>query len=259
MITFKKTTPTCSNIYLIDENVCLSNSLNTLNYNFSSLNFSLSSLDSYRNSWYSLYTTVSQNSSIWIKTATNIKAYSAMWIDTSLTVSSLSSTWIKPYTIYYPKMLNIDYWYSLSTNNKNSIIQNWMNTNFKYSNKNINIIADVVLYLNQNQAFSFRFNRSFQETCTPNGGGLSLSCGACSRPHHGCNHTSGSGKDKNHWCTNAYASCGVSVQTAAASVSCVGSGGKMLNIGLNRNATDTNIARTLTIRVKTINGDWTVL
>ena len=259
MITFKKTTPTCSNIYLIDENVCLSNSLNTLNYNFSSLNFSLDSLDSYRNSWYSLYTTVSQNSSNWIKTATNIKAYSAVWIDTSLTVSSLSSTWIKPYTIYYPKMLNIDYWYNLSTNDKNSIIKNWMNTNFTYSNKNTSIIADVVLYLTQNQSFSFRFNRSFREPCTPNGGGLSIGCSGCGRPNRGCNHTSGKGKNKRHWCTNAYDSCNVSIQSSTASVACVGSGAKTLNVGLARNAADTNVARTLTIRVKTINGNWTVL
>jgi hypothetical protein len=257
MINFKKTTPTCSNIYLIDENVCLAKSINTLNYNFSSLSISLDSLSSYRNSWYELYTTVSTNSSNWIKTATNIKAYSAVWLDTALTVSSLSSTWTKPYTIYYPKMMNIDYWYSLSTINKNSLITNWMNTNFKYTNINTNILVDIVVYLIQNQQFSFRFNRSFNETCTPNGGGVSIGCSACGRPNRGCNHHGGAAGVGP--CTNAYDACRVTTTSARASVACVGTGGKSLNIGLSRNATDANVARTIRINTKNVNGVWSVI
>jgi hypothetical protein len=257
MITFKKITPSCSNVYLIDENVCLANSLNTINYNFSSLNNSLSSLQKYRSSWYSLFTTVVSNSAIWIKTATNIQSYSAIWLDTTNTVSTLSSTWTKPYTLIYPKMLDMNSWYALTTQQKNSTITSWMNTNFKIKNPRTYQTVDVILYLTQNQPFFFSFNRSFEESCTPNGGGASLGCSGCSRPNRGCNHHGG--KAGYGPCTNAYNACSVRTTSGSASVSCVGTGAKRLNIGINRSAADRNVARTISIKVENVNGVWTIL
>ena len=226
MTTFKKTTPTCSNIYLLDDTLCLSNTLGTINYNVSSLSIAISDVTRYNTSWSNLYTIFTTYSSKWIKTATNIQAFSAVWLNTATTVSTLSSRWNKLYTLYYPKMIDINDWISLGTTA-------------------------------QNKAFSFRFNRSFYEPCTPTGGGLSISCNGCSRPSRGCNHHGG----RAGWgpCTNAYDGCSVSRTAGAVSVSCTGSGAKNLSIGLVRNASDRNTARTVKVSFKNINRNWTAI
>jgi len=259
MTTFKKTTPTCSNIYLIDENLCLANTLDTINYNIYSLSSAITDVSRYYSTWFNLYTIFTTYSSKWIKTATNIKSFSATWIDTATTVSTLSSNWNKSYTLYYPKMLDINYWNGLGTTNQNNILITWLNNNFSSKIYNINQIIDIVVYLNQNQPFSFRFNRSFYESCIPTGGGLSISCNGCGeRPYRGCNHHGG--KAGYGPCTNAYDGCNITrTSNNPASVSCTGSGAKTLNIGLNRNATDKNTARTVNVRFKNINRSWTVI
>ncbi len=257
MTTFKKTTPTCSNIYLIDETLCLSSTLGTINYNVSSLSLAISGVTRYHNAWSNLYTIFTTYSSKWIRTATNIQSFSATWLDTATTVSTLSARWNKLYTIYYPKMLDISYWNSLGTTNQNNFLRNWLNVNFNANKYNLNQLIDVVVYLNQNQPFTFSFNRSLYEPCTPTGGGLSLSCNGCSRPHRGCNHHGG--RAGYGPCTNAYDACSVTRTANAVSVSCTGSGAKTLNIGLNRNASDKNVARTVKVSFKNINRSWTAI
>lgn len=256
MITFKKTTPTCSNIYMIDQDLCLANSLNLIKYNFNSLNYSISYLNSFRAAWYNLYTKTVSNSAIWIKTATNIQSYSAIWLDTSATVTALSSTWSKPYTFYYPNMIDISTWYGSTTQSKNTIL-NWLNANFNPKKYAINQNIYINLYLTQQQPFSFKFERSLNESCTPNGGGLSLSCNGCPLPHRGCNHHGGAAGYGP--CTNAYAGCRRSYTSSGANVTCVGTGGKMLKVGLNRVAYDNNIARTITLVAKNTNRVWSIL
>ena len=257
MTTFKKTTPTCSNIYLLDDTLCLSNTLGTINYNVSSLSIAISDVTRYNTSWSNLYTIFTTYSSKWIKTATNIQAFSAVWLNTATTVSTLSSRWNKLYTLYYPKMIDINDWISLGTTTQNNRLITWLNTNFNPKQYNLNQLVDVVVYLNQNQTFSFRFNRSFYEPCTPTGGGLSISCNGCPRPSRGCNHHGGAAG----WgpCTNAYDGCSVSRTAGAVSVSCTGSGAKNLSIGLVRNASDRNTARTIRVSFKNINRNWTAI
>ena len=130
MTTFKKTTPTCSNIYLLDDTLCLSNTLGTINYNVSSLSIAISDVTRYNTSWSNLYTIFTTYSSKWIKTATNIQAFSAVWLNTATTVSTLSSRWNKLYTLYYPKMIDINDWISLGTTAQNNRLITWLNTNF---------------------------------------------------------------------------------------------------------------------------------
>jgi hypothetical protein len=257
MITFKKTTPTCSNVYLIDENLCLSNSLKTINYNVSSLSSSIVDVTRYYTSWINLYTVFTTYSAKWIKTATNIQSFSATWLDTATTISSLSSIWGKPFTVYYPKMIDIVYWNSITKTNQNQTLINWLNVNFNPQITNLNQIIDVVVYFYQYQPFTFSFNRSLYEPCTPTGGGLSISCHGCGRPYRGCNHHGGrAGKGP---CTNAYAACGVSTSVQAVSISCTGTGAKLLNVGLSRSGVDKNVARTSTIRFQNINKNWTAI
>jgi hypothetical protein len=242
---------------LIDENLCLSNSLKTINYNVSSLSSSIVDIKRYYSSWINLYTIFTTYSSKWIRTATNIQSFSATWLNTATTISSLSSTWNKPYTIYYSKMIDIAYWNSLTKLTQNQTIINWLNINFSPQKNNLNQIIDVVIYFTQQQPFTFSFNRSFYEPCTPTGGGLTISCGTCPRPSRGCNHHGG--RAGYGPCTNAYNGCGVSPEVQPVSVSCTGAGEKMLNIGLSRSGVDRNVARTTTIRFKNINKNWTAI
>lgn len=251
MIDFKKTNPTCSNIFLIDQNLCLGNTLNTINYNFSSLQISLSGLERYNNDWYNLYTIFSSYSAKWIRTATNIQTFSAKWIDTTTTVNSLSSRWGKSFTLYYPTMININTWNSYSTSVKNSVIVTWLNNFFKASEYASDQIVEVVVYLNQNQQFSFRFNRSYNESCTPNGGGIVVTCTGCPLPSRGCNR-------KGRGCFNAFTECRRSI-SGRASFSCTGTGGRRLTVGMVRTATDKNIARTVVLKYKNINNRWTAI
>lgn len=251
MIDFKKTNPSCSNIFLIDQNLCLGNTLKTINYNFSSLQISLSSLERYNNDWYNLYTIFSTFSARWIRTATNIQTFSAKWIDTTTTVNSLSSRWGKSFTLYYPTMINIDLWNSYSTSEKNSIIRGWLNNFFRPSDYALDQIVEIVVYLNQNQQFSFTFNRSYEEKCTPNGGGIVVRCTGCALPYRGCNR-------KGRGCFNAFTECGRTI-TGQASVSCTGTGGRKLTVGIVRTAVDKNIARTVVLKFKNINRVWTAI
>jgi hypothetical protein len=256
MITFTKTDKTCSNSYLIDETLCLSNTLEVINYNTVSLSAAIFNIGKYDQTWKGLYTIFTTYSSKWIKTATNIQQFSANWLSMATTVNSLSSTWQREFTVYYPQMLDINNWNGLSTNNQNQILTSWLNNNFSPYKNNPNQLISVVVYLNQQYPFAFTFNRSYKENCIPNGGGASVSCSGCPKPYQGCNHHGGAAGVGP--CTNLFDACYVSrTQSIPDPVSCVGSGGKFLNIGLSRQATEINTARVIKLKFQNINRVWT--
>lgn len=256
MITFKKTDKTCSNVYLIDETLCLSNTLQVINYNTVSLSAAVFDVGRYDQTWKGLYTIFSSYSAKWIRAATNIQQFSASWLSMSTTVNALSSTWQKEFTIYYPQMIDITYWNSLGTNAQNNTLITWLNSNFNPSKYNLNQIISVVVYLNQQFPFSFEFNRAYYESCTPNGGGISVSCGGCGHPYQMCNHHGGAAGYGP--CTNLFDACRVErTQSIPDPVTCVGTGGRYLRIGLNRSATEKNTARVIRVMFQNINGAWT--
>ena len=51
-----KITPACSNIFLLDENLCVGNSLNIINSNVTTLTSALLSLENYQSNWNNTYT-----------------------------------------------------------------------------------------------------------------------------------------------------------------------------------------------------------
>jgi hypothetical protein len=252
MTDFIKIDNTCSNIYLIDEGLCLGNTLDLINYNINSLQYAISSIKQYESVWYNLYTTFTSYSAKWLQTATNIQAFSATWIDMSTTVSNLSSDWNKEYTLYYPYIIDINTWYSTD---QTPTIKNWLTNAFTTLPKSNSLIVSVMVYLKQNQLFSFSFNRSYTEACIPNVGGYTISCNGGSKPYQGCNHHGGNAGVGP--CTNLYDVCSRSTPSVSGKISCQGSGGKTLNIGITRSAIDTNIAQTVKLRFNNINNIWT--
>jgi hypothetical protein len=255
MITFEKITPTCSNVYLIDQRYCLKDSLDIINYNFLTLSESISSLYIQQNNWYDIYTLVSQYSARWLTTASNVKQFSAAWIDLSTTVSKLSSSWNKHIQLYYPQMIDFTVWYSKTSIQQISLIKNWLDVNFNPIYYTDDQMVNVLIYLNQETSFSFKFNRSLYEPCIPNGGGGSLSCSGCPKPSRGCNHHGGlAGYGP---CTNAYDKCTI-INSSATSVpvACQGGGSKQLSIGLKRDVIEKTTCRTINMKFKNINNVW---
>jgi len=252
-----KLTPTCSNIFLINENLCLANSLNIINYNVSSLSSALGFLENYQAHWSNLYSTFQTYSAIWIQSVTNVQTFSSNWVSFSNTVISLSGDWQKPYTIFYPQMLEINSWYAESPTDRNDYIINWLNLNFSPNNYNDKQIINVTVYLYEEQLVSFNFSRSYDESCTPNCTGVSVSCsaGSCPGLYQGCNHHGGLAGVKG--CDNVYSYCSQQATfSAPQNVSCVGHGGRTLSVALNQNSLDTHVSQTINIPFINTNNNW---
>jgi hypothetical protein len=252
-----KTTSSCSNVYLIDETLCLSNSLGVINYNVASLSSALISLENYQVRWNSLYSNFTTYSAVWIKTVTNVQNFSSNWVSFSNTVQNLSGDWQKPYTFFYPQMLEIYEWYNKTTNQQNNFISNWLNLNFPAIYYNKNQIINVTIYLYQIQPINFSFIRTFDETCIPNCPGISVSCdsGSCPPLYQGCNHHGGLAGVKG--CDNLFSYCSQQAYfSGPQSVSCTGEGGRQLRVSLNNPTTDTHVSQTITISFINTNNNW---
>lgn len=254
-----KITPTCSNIFLIDETLCIGNSLNIINYNVSSLSSALGFLENYQEGWQSLYSTFQTYSAVWIQSVTNVRSFSSNWVSFSNTVLQLSGNWNKPYTIFYPQMLEINGWYGEAPTDRNNYIINWLNLNFPPQYYNDNQIINVTVYLYEVQSVAFNFNRSYDENCTPNCTGVSVGCAPNSCPglYQGCNHHGGLAGVKG--CDNVYSYCTqVPTFSLPQNVSCVGSGGRTLRVALNQHTNDTHVSQTVNITFIKTNNIWTL-
>jgi hypothetical protein len=150
---FNKTTPTCSNAYLIDEYFCLANSLGIINSNFTSLSSAIASIENAGSYFNNIYTIFAQNSSHWLQASTNVKSYSAVWNNDYKTVNSLSATWANEFAIYYNKMYEFQDWVQTSAFYITNDILNWANFNFPASN-----FADhqvISIYVNTYEKYEF--------------------------------------------------------------------------------------------------------
>jgi hypothetical protein len=253
-----KSDETCSNIFLLDERLCLDVSLDVINFNFNQLQSNLNVINNYGQQWNNLFTVFANNSSRWFTSSTNVYSLSSKWVNTYQTINSLSATWCKEFSLYYPTILEINSWYALNTNAKNSIATNWLNLNFPASSFPKNQIISFYINLYQQKPFTFSFMRSLYEPCTPNGGGASVSCGQCPTPSRGCNHHGG--RAGYGPCTNAYDGC--SKQTTGygtQSFSCRANGYKTLVIGKTQNYVDTSTARVIRLRFQNINNNWSAI
>ena len=107
-IEFNKLEESCSNVYLIDEKLCLKNSYDIINTNVSSLSSNLYKLQIYSNEYNKLYSNFSNNSARWIRAINNFQTLSAGWFSAETTVKTLSSFWQYETAIIYNKIVDID-------------------------------------------------------------------------------------------------------------------------------------------------------
>ena len=249
-----KINQTCSNTYLIDERMCLGNSLDYINFNVASLAQNLDYLEFVGKKWNNIFSIFATNSSDWIDSTNNVLQFASNWTSAYNTVNSLSSTWSKEFTVYYPRMIEINTWYSYSTINKTDLLTPWLNFNFPLKNYSDNQLMSIYIQLYTVYNFQFTFNRSYQETCTPNGGGGSVSCygcGAVGVGNQGCNW--------NGRCFNAYQYCSQTPTFATIPLTCSGSGKRTLKIGKTVNGQDQHVARIIRIAMRKTPTAWVLL
>lgn len=248
----QKVNEDCSLVYLIDEDLCLSQSYEIINHNISSLSASLADVEGYTPFWNNIYTNFTANSAAWLMATSHLQVYNLLWSSAYSVVKALSSTWNTEFTVYYPLVVLITDWYSSLQANKDRVAV-WLETNFpskEYANlQKIN----VQINLKHLQPFSFTFARSYNETCAPSGG-QTLECATCNRPSRGCNHHGG--RAGHGPCTNAYDDCAVANKQLEAKFACVGYGGKELKINYKLESNDNSIARIVTLKFQKNQNKW---
>lgn len=272
---FKKIKQDCSNIFLLDENLCLSNSYDVINYNIQSLSSALFFLQptiDYFNNQYSYFTV---NSSKFLEIDQNLKNKTEKLNNIfTLTVNN-SSFFNKIFYVYYPDIINVTEWnsnISIDSTYYQNYFKEWLSKYYKNSNyvENQKIVLNVNLYFEQEfnlsnngnggtpNSFDYfsGFYREHQEDCKPEKGSpITITCGAnsCRTPNRGCNHHS-----KNQtYCFNAYDRCQKRASGGGqASGSCSGTGSKLLKIQNNFITKDRYTTTSINFLYQNINLTW---
>lgn len=258
---FKKIQQNCSNIFLIDENLCLGNTYELINYNFTSLSSALISFNNDINYFNSLFTYFSQNSSKYLEIKNNLEAKTDLLNNLYTTVISNSSFWTKDIGIFYNEILSVPDWNA----NKNSYPQtkflSWINSNFPPQNFNIN--QNIILYVNLYQELTFRFDKNFRmeyyERCSVPPTTVSLGCSvnSCNGLNKGCNYEKTKKKGE-HSCFNAYSRCGSGASGGGnVTVQCPTTGGKNLIITHRKDGMDRHMCTSMGFLYKKLdNSTW---
>lgn len=162
----EKTNESCSNIFLIDENICLSDSLDIINTNFINLSSQINNIKKYYKSFESFYTYFENNSSKYFNSYTYLSQFSAKWDSAFETIKKYKNYWdSSPIYLIYPKLVEFNEWY-LYTNVVKDNVVHWIETNFPTKNYCENQLIKISLNLSKAENFEFDFKKSYEEKCT---------------------------------------------------------------------------------------------
>lgn len=161
---FEKTDPVCNNIFLIDERLCLSDSINIVNTNFSNLSSAYVKLMPFVNQFNALYTNFAANSANWNTGASNTSKGKNKYNSFVSTINQLSATWNKPFAVMYPYINLLDNW-NANVNAYQTSVKNWLVLNYNPSNFANNQVVHVNVNLYKTDTFNFSFYNSFYEAC----------------------------------------------------------------------------------------------
>jgi hypothetical protein len=208
----QKNNTECSNIFFINEDLCVGNTLDVINNNLLAISGNLIDLSRDLDTWNTITNLFSRCSASMVSTTLNIEnIYNTVNLAFS-TVETLSGNWNKEFSLYYPQIQQITDWMHYNQATIASVLIPWLDINFPSANYVDNQIINIYVTLNQQTYFSFNFFRTYEESCGPFGGTTSVSCEGCgsanqgSYRNKGCNHHGGSaGKGA---CDNAYTHCG---------------------------------------------------
>lgn len=253
----------CSVVYLIDEELCLSNSYEVINTNFDNVSASQNDLTKYAEKWYGLYTLFSNNSSKWLNALYNVTMLSAQWESAYQTKESYEKYWDVPIYIVYPSILNFTSFYQNSSLYVTQL-RDWLNLNFPPSEFILDQKIDLSLNLYTTKSFNYNFYRTKVENCTPATGNSSITicCNGCGRGSAGlCNHYQyDNPKDKNlvsFTCYPVCNDCGVVTDRRCASYTCqTSSPPQTLNLNYNANFSDRYISRIISLVYQNNKNSW---
>lgn len=255
-ISLEKVDQGCSNAYLIDERLCLSDSFDILNYNFTSLSAAIDILNGHANYMNNLYNLFAANSGTWNTGAVNTNENSDLYDSMYVNLTQLSATYNKEFTVFYPYMIEIYDWYSNVTDYQNDI-QDWLGINFPTVDFAENQFINVYVNLYQINTFTFSFSGQYNERCLLKSPPVTVCCtgNSCPTKHRGCNYTH-NGKKR---CGNAYDVCGQSVSNACGTGGCPAYNARMLNLyNVSAAFNDNFTARCLYIKFKKQGNNATV-
>jgi hypothetical protein len=256
---FEKLEETCSNVYLIDERLCLKNSYEILNYNFEKIENLLINLNIQSQDFNLLFLNFSQNSAKWIRAINNWETLSAKWLDAETVVSKLSSNWFVPVNVIYNKILNLETY----LNNPSFYIENirqWTQTNFLTVLQENQIIS-VDVYTSHEFDFNWRFFVEYYEDCIPTKQNLPSGGCSCPKPRHMCNHVVVGGTAFKGWpavCQDAAAYCSASggaIVLSTTEIVCPNRGEKVNKLEHIEYSSDKTICRVINIKYKKENNN----
>jgi hypothetical protein len=250
---FKKDDETCSNVYLIDERLCLANSFEIINTNVVTLSTNLNSLQKYSNNFNALYSNFSNNSARWIRAISNFQTLSAGWFSAETTVKTLSSYWDTDLNVIYNKIIDLPTYYASQTTYQNQI-KNWLTSNF-ISNLVNGQIINVDLYLSRNESFTWSFYKTYYESCVPqNQNKPSAGCG-CPKPQFNCNHVRVNGQEQRDGaCHDAASYCGLASATIIgnSNINCPNKNNRDVVLSHNESSVDKSLTRVISLKYKRV-------
>jgi len=156
----------CSNIFLIDEEICLADSLGIINTNFTNLSSQIINLQNYYNIFQTFYTLFENNSSKYFNTLTYLNQFSSKWDSAFDTIMKNKDSWnSSPIYLLYPNLIEFNDWYLYNVSVRDNIIH-WLELNFPTIEYPENQIIKISLNLVKNENFEFNFKKSYEEQCT---------------------------------------------------------------------------------------------
>lgn len=250
---FDKLDETCSNVYLIDERLCLKNSYEILNTNTKTLSANLNTLQIYSNGFNQLYSNFSNNSARWIRAISNFQTLSAGWFSAETTVKTLSSYWYRDLHVIYNKIIDLPTYYANETTYQNQI-KKWLTDNFIFNLVNSQVIK-VDLYLSRNESFTWSYYKTYYESCVPTNQEKPAAGCSCTKPSYNCNHVRVNGAEQqNGACHNAAQYCKEDSETVVGSdnVNCPNKNNRDVILAYNRTDFDKSLTRVITLKYKRV-------
>lgn len=243
-----KTDQTCGNAFLVDEKLCLADSFDVLNYNFTSLSAAINELTVYADQMNNLYNLFASNSGNWNTGAVNTNENSSFYDSMYTNLSELSSTYNKEFAVFYPHMVEIYDWYN-NTVDYESDINDWLNINFSPKDFAVNQFVNVYVNLYQIDTFTFSFSGQYHERCSVQAPPVKICCSGntCPRLNRGCNYRH-NGQNR---CGNAYDVCGQNIINNCGFGGCPSLNSKILRLqNVSSEFNDNFTARCLYLRFK---------
>ena len=256
---FDKLEDSCSNVYLIDERLCLKNSYQIINKNTETIFNNLNFINKHANNFNLLYANFASNSAKWIRAIDNFQTLSAAWISAETTVYNLSANWQKEVTFIYNKIIDITAYNSSPLTYKTQIAS-WLNTNFKDLLPDKQTI-NVEVVLSFTNSFAWPYFKSYYENCVPPTTSITGNCD-CPKPNYNCNYiwNTVTGQFLSS-CNNVGKFCTYESQEIVGfdNIKCPNRGAQQITFSKVTGSSDKSICRVITIKYYKVNNTITLI